>query len=273
MNKTNLKENLLLSLLVAIIGVACGVMVNSLHKEHQKQNIMKSLQSQRNMLPKKTKEYAKTSVRIFNMEETGGGSGVIYKSYETFSEILTNKHVCLLVKKGGYVVTQTEKMLAHAIMPYPHHDLCMVLVRKNLKINTYISKMPPTLFTKSYTSGHPALLPHVLTQGHFSEHQIIRVMVGFRPCTSKERMNNPLPCMFGGKPITKVYESQLSTGTILPGSSGSAVFNEKGKIAGLVFASKSSELSYAYLVPHSFLLDFSRTRGTMKYTTINYKSK
>jgi hypothetical protein len=41
----------------------------------------------------------------------------------------------------------------------------------------------------------------------------------------------------------------------MPGSSGSAVFNDRGEIAGLVFAGRG-ELGYAFSVPQAFIYSF-----------------
>ena len=50
--------------------------------------------------------------------------------------------------------------------------------------------------------------------------------------------------------------TQLVTGLVLPGSSGSAVFDYKGYIGGVVFASGSRELYYALVVPYTFVKFF-----------------
>ena len=57
-------------------------------------------------------------------------------------------------------------------------------------------------------------------------------------------------------PILKTYDSQHTSALVLPGNSGSAVFNSDGEIAGLVFASGSRELHYGIIVPHEYVKFF-----------------
>ena len=210
--------------------------------------------------PHKTAEFARTSVMITNMAQNSGGSGVILESHSTESIILTNSHVCGVVEHGGLVIHEGEKYLVSAYKRSTQHDLCEIKVNSNLHVNTKVADNAPEKYSDAFISGHPALFPHVLTKGSFSGHMQVQVMTGMRPCTDEDMQSpNALMCFFmGGIPIIKTYESQLVTGTILPGSSGSAVFDSNGEIAGLVFASNSRELSYAMIVPHEFVKSFTQ---------------
>lgn len=217
-----------------------------------------------NTYPKTTAEFAKTSVKLVS-KRGGGGSGVVLESNKNESIILTNRHVCRLVTQGGIVVREGERHWVTHYKMSKNHDLCLVKVNADMGINTKVASEAPTKYTKAFISGHPHLLPHVLTQGNFSGRIFINLVVALRKCTqadySKARrardMRTMLMCMFyGGLPVTQTFDSQLVTGTILPGSSGSAVFNEKGEISGLVFASGSRELSYALVVPQPYVYHF-----------------
>jgi hypothetical protein len=223
--------------------------------------------------PKVAKEFAKTSVMILDNNKMSGGSGVILRSNMAVSEILTNKHVCRLTQGGGYVVRGETEYLVHSIKKYPDHDLCLVKVFGNLGVNTKVAALTPTTFQPAYISGHPALLPHVLTTGNFSGNQIINLVVGFKPCKKEEvgiyTEDEILYCIFfGGIPILQSFESQLVTGTILPGSSGSGVFNDKGEISGVVFAGKGRGLGYAFIVPHQYVVDFIETEKNYPYVSV-----
>lgn len=221
--------------------------------------------------PTQTRDFAKTSVMIVDAEMRSGGTGVVLRSTDTYSEILTNKHVCRLVEAGGLVIQNGNRYLVDSIKKYSKHDLCLVKIYQSLGINTEVSKTPPRDFEDAFISGHPALLPHVLTKGNFSGRQIIQLLVGIKKCTVQEE-NGPygMYCtLMGGIPIVQSFASQLVTGTILPGSSGSGVFNSKGEISGLVFAGRGDGLGYAFIVPHEFVVDFIQNEANTEYKPVN----
>jgi hypothetical protein len=131
-----------------------------------------------------------------------------------------------------------------------------VKVLTDLHVETPVAAHEPKLYTKATVSGHPALYPTAVTEGLFSGHRIISVAVGFKPCKGDLSPTDQFYCAFFGMiPDIRQFEAQLVTATIMPGSSGSAVFNSRNEIAGLVFAGKG-ELGYAFIVPHSFVYDF-----------------
>lgn len=216
--------------------------------------------------PKTPVEFAKTSVMIKLEDRESGGSGVILSSSDKGSVILTNKHVCQVIQAGGIVQTLNARYKITRYKIYAHHDLCLVKVRDNLGINTIIAENKPTLFSPVYVSGHPNLLPHVLTTGYFSDYKKISLMVGIKPCTKEDKEKEPFMCIFmGGTPIIKQMASQVVTATIMPGSSGSGVFNSDGEISGLVFAGNSQGLSYGFIVPLTFVKDFIRNQRLYRW--------
>jgi hypothetical protein len=85
---------------------------------------------------------------------------------------------------------------------------------------------------------------------------IVDILTEITPCKEEDVKANPLMCLFfGGIPRVSTYEAQLVTATIQPGSSGSAVYNSRGEIAGLVFAG-AGDLGYAIVVPYEFVANF-----------------
>lgn len=216
--------------------------------------------STKTIRPAKAAEYAKTSVMVVNLSAKSGGSGVILHSSNLGSEILTNAHVCKVIKNGGFVQRESgERYLIHAYKISTQHDLCLIMIKANLRISTKVASDSPERYSEAHISGHPNLLPHVLTHAYFSGDMIINVMVDLKPCTDEQYRKAPFVCLFlGGWPVIETYEAQLVTGTIMAGSSGSAVFNEDGEIAGLVFAGKGGEgLSYAFIVPQVYVYSFT----------------
>lgn len=197
------------------------------------------------------------SVKIVNFEKNSGGSGSIISSSHRESTILTNNHVCEVVVNGGLIIAGTKEYAVTSFKRSQRHDLCLITVGANLGVNTKIASEAPELQEEASVSGHPRLLPNVITRGHFSDKQIISVMTGVRECT-KEDMESPnmLLCFFlGGIPEITTYEAQLVTAYIQGGSSGSPVYNAYGEIAAVVFAG-SGEISQAYTVPYEAVATF-----------------
>lgn len=207
--------------------------------------------------PKTIQDLKNTSVRILNLDRNSGGTGSIFRSYSTGSHILTNKHVCRLIEPGGYVDHNGNVMKITHYKKFDQHDLCLVRVATDLKINLEISETLVQPSSTTIVSGHPSLLPHIATTGHMSERQDINLVVGLRECTKEDVEKDPLTCaFFGGYPVVKTFDSQLVSNLIKPGNSGSAVFNNEGQVVGVVFAGAGRDFSFGYIVPQIYLLFF-----------------
>jgi S1-C subfamily serine protease len=206
----------------------------------------------------KTKaELAKASVMITTPNKRSGGTGVILRSEESTSTILTNAHVCKIAERGAALVS--TYMGDFAVKRYhasEEYDLCLIQVDKNLKVNTSIASSAPDKFEEAIIVGHPALYPEVISSGHFSDSRIVPIMVGVRRCKPEDWNKSGALCLFlGGIPIIKNFESVLVTATIMPGSSGSAVYDSSGDLAAVVFAGRG-ELGYAWAMPHEAVARF-----------------
>lgn len=208
--------------------------------------------------PKTGQEYSATSVMITRYDGRSGGSGVILSSGKNSSKILTNAHVCEVVKNGGIVRSDTTKGVVKSYKVSELHDLCLITTNNNFKVNTVIAEEAPEFYEDSAVVGHPALMPTIVTKGVFSQKELITVLVGARPCTEEERNNErtAIICFFfGAMPMVRTFEAQVVSSTIMPGSSGSPVFNTRGEISGLVFAG-SGNFGYAYVVPLEYISNF-----------------
>lgn len=189
----------------------------------------------------------------------GGGSGVIIESSRYSSKILTNAHVCEILKNGGLVRTVGGRV--HAVSYYQvsaFHDICLATVSANLEMSTSFSRRSPRMYEKATVSGHPNLLPNVLSSGHFSGNKIIEVLTGVRKCQNSDfkNPNTRLFCdFFGVIPIIKAYETVLVTAMIMPGSSGSGIYNSDTELSSLVFAGNRN-MGYAFAVPYEYVGNF-----------------
>jgi S1-C subfamily serine protease len=216
-----------------------------------------SLMEVSSVYPKTAAEAASVSVTVLNSHMTGGGTGVILSSSKNKSLVLTNAHVCKVVENGGIVIT--DNGAKHSVSGYKiskQHDLCIIQVSANLGYDTHIASESPKNYEDAMISGHPNLLPTVVSYGHFSGHLVIEVITDIRPCKEEDFKKEPLICLFfGGIPVLTSYQSRLVTATIQAGSSGSAVYNSDGEISGLVFAG-SGDISYAFVVPYEAVSNF-----------------
>lgn len=219
--------------------------------------------------PTTARDAGRATVAIVRSDLKSGGTGVVLKSSSKQSTVLTNGHVCRVVENGGIVVGDDGRQ--HAVTGYKRsqaHDLCLVTVAADLEVETKLASSAPDYYSSATVAGHPALLPTVVTSGHFSGHLIINVLTEITPCTEEDlKSSNAIMCIFfGGIPKVSTYESQLVTATIQPGSSGSAVYNSKGEISALVFAG-SGDLGYAIVVPYEFVAYFlEQEQHTLEYT-------
>lgn len=199
------------------------------------------------------------TVMITNIEQSSGGSGVVIYNDDKESSVLTNRHVCELLKNGGAVsLVNGQSHLVSKYVMSNIHDLCLVGVQADLGHSAKVAKRSPEIYEKATVSGHPNLLPNVVSTGHFSGNKVIRVLTGWKECT-KSDMKDPqlgiLCVIFGRLPVLKTYETVLATAMIMPGSSGSAVYNSDFEISGLVFAG-NGEMSYAFTVPYTYVHEF-----------------
>lgn len=224
--------------------------------------------------PKYTSDLAKTSVKILNKGKSSGGSGVIWRSDETGSKILTNKHVCSVIQTGGIVKTQYEEVNIASYKVYTKHDLCLINVKRSLGINLIMPETEPAQSNDINVSGHPSLLPHVRANGHLSEKRVISVMVDIAKCDGSEKGEDYMYCVFlGGKPVIQDFDSQLVSSLIMPGSSGSAVFTKRGELTGVVFAGSGDGLSYGSIVPFTYVRDFLTNESKYEAVVPDRKGK
>lgn len=197
------------------------------------------------------------TVMITDRGERGGGTGVILKSRDDKSLILTNGHVCDVAEKGGLVHTGKRKVAVENYTKSDQHDLCIVEVMGNLGINTSVAKYAPKLMDKVYVSGHPFLFPTTVTEGHLSNSMIIQIVLGIRKCTKEDVAKNPIACIFfGGIPMVRELNTNVISNLIAPGNSGSGVYNSSGELIGLIFAGAGRGMSPGIIVPYEYLRSF-----------------
>lgn len=201
------------------------------------------------------------TVMVTNLQSNSGGSGSIIESSETSSTILTNGHVCHVVDNGGLVHSSQGEALVTSYRISSRHDLCALKVSAYMGPSTSLSKLMPEPFQDIQASGHPRLLPTIISKGHMSGRQVINVVTGMRACTPEETADPRLSfvcSLLGRLPIVKFYEADAMSATIQPGSSGSGVYNLQGKIVAVVFAGEG-DFGYGFTVPYEYIHAFLET--------------
>jgi S1-C subfamily serine protease len=210
------------------------------------------------------------SVKITNMAGNHGGTGIVIHSSPSMSIVLTNSHVCGVVEDSGKVSGKAGTFAVVAFKRSELHDLCLIKVAGDLQGQVKLAMRAPVPYKEiALISGHPALYPNVKSVGHFSGRENINILTGFKPCT-EEDLADPAKggycVLLGGLPIVKQYDSVLVTATIMPGSSGSAVYNSDMELSGVVFAG-SGTLGYAWTVPYEYVRNFlTKEARTIPYT-------
>ena len=223
--------------------------------------------------PQSLQELRDSTVMIYNLEMNRGGTGSIFRSYANASHILTNEHVCDLTVNGGYVVRNNRRYLVTHYKKFPLHDLCLVRVATGFGISLEVAPSLEKVPNVVYVSGHPNLLPHIVTKGHLTDRMEIELLKEVRTCTKEDYKTNAQQCMFfGGIPILETVDSQVISNLIKPGNSGSAVFNTKGEIVGLVFAGEGRGFSSGFIVPQIYLYYFLQNAHRQPWNRVGEKT-
>lgn len=204
-------------------------------------------------------EMIRNTVKITNIAGNSGGSGSIVAADDSGSSILTNAHVCQVVRHGGVIHTQDGiEAFVQTYKQSETHDLCLIRVLKNLGHAARVATTPPSYYSKAISSGHPQLLPLMLSEGYFSDEKTIQVLIDMRECNDADKADPTLGifcAVFGKLPVLKNYESTVVSVLVQPGSSGSAIYNSDGEISAVVFAG-SGDMSFGFAVPHRYVWNF-----------------
>lgn len=225
------------------------------------------------LYPSMPSDLKAATVKVVNNKGYSGGTGVIYRSRQNASYVLTNSHVCeVLSKEGGKVVTSKGTYKVEKYKQAKNHDLCLVVVIANLGINTKLASSGLQFGDYVQIAGHPYLNPITISPGSYSGTKSIQLLVGVEACTAEEAANPDLDLLchwFGGIPIIKTFESGMTSALIAPGNSGSAVFNGNGEIVGLAFAGTGRGLSHSFIVPLAHIETFLREASQIPYIEAN----
>lgn len=242
---------------ILLMSFAAGILIN----KHR--NMPAELSSEEKMI--------QATILITSLKG-GGGSGSIVYSDNVYSLILTNAHVCKAIAEGGRVTnTSGKSALIEYYGLYEDHDLCLIKVSVNMGPAVKIAKQAANIQEKIIVSGHPSLLPQTFAEGRITGKQEIDILAELRPCTEEESKQIIACAFFGGVPVVKKMEAVSTSALIMPGSSGSAVYNQNAEIVAVVFAGRGG-LSYGFLVPFEHVKQFL-DQEKVYFTKINYDTQ
>lgn len=245
-----MKLKLILSLIVILTILAC---VTTFH-------------------PKKPKDYKLVTGLVEDYDRSGGGTTVLYKSSKNGSLFWTNKHVCINLLDGGRILLNNEAYDVKELLFYKDHDLCMLKIKENLKLDLVLAKSAPQEYDEVTAVGYPLLKGPIISKGYIVNSEMI--LHG-----SPLDMCYPLDTLFYRCEENKKKFDELSSTFVAIfvtfGSSGSPLFNTAGELVGLVMAKdKEAGFSYGYAVPLNYLKDFaSQINNNTKFILIPGRKK
>lgn len=180
-------------------------------------------------------------VRVLNLEETGGGTGVHVRAPSGKTYILTNDHVCAVAKDGEVLVSRFEEpaMIRKVIERSGYTDLCLIegipgVSGLTIGSETEIGRIVAVI-------GHPLLMPTTVSRGEIIGTRTMQVIIGL--------LEDSLPCdqpknsivevdlfFFKAQACIITVKANVSNIVILPGNSGSPLVDFYGRVIGLAFA-------------------------------------
>ena len=204
------------------------------------------------------KEVGPKTVRITG--SGSGGSGFFVKGESGNSYIMTNKHICELRNKEGFlgieIVGKKRKYEKKVLEISTEHDLCLVegmpnieglSVAKNLDIGEGLAIL-----------GHPKLFALTVSLGQYIEEAQIEIAVSNkkpRNIVAPVKPNKQvLPSLFGFK-IEK-FNSARIVAYSRGGNSGSPIVNMDGEVVSVLFAGSRADVMETYGVPLRYVQDF-----------------
>ena len=173
-----------------------------------------------------------TGEDVYIRVSSATGFSIKYSPAENESLVITNDHFCkgnfdgtkFLVEtyRGGYENGSSKGFSAKHVISMPVLDLCILSVKgyiKPVEIVDYDHKVSP--FEKIYVVGGPSGTFPIIFDSYVSRYMDRKdVNLGF--------LNS------AGNPFILISEQ------VFPGHSGSPVFNEEGKVVGIVFGALKS---------------------------------
>ena len=179
-----------------------------------------------------------------------GGTGFLAKMPSGRTLMVSNRHVCEVAENGliaaHYPDNPSRSTVIKVIESSSVTDLCL------LEGIPGIEGMPVAKFynpkKRIAVVGHPRLQPATFTEGYAYSRETVKAMEPVSAKECKQKIES-IDTLFGPIPVcVEELEAWKSTVVILPGSSGSPVFNAEAEIVGVMFAGEE-ETHWGIFVP------------------------
>jgi S1-C subfamily serine protease len=159
-----------------------------------------------------------------------GGTGFAIRTHDGKVVIVSNSHVCDNNPEMWLGQDDNPKLfVSKVIKKDPEKDLCMMTAPKDA-VPLPLAPVAPKQFEEILVIGHPHLEPITPAFGHILVlHRAVQIMASGPACGVFTR-GVEFYC-------EKTYSGYLSEAKILPGNSGSPVFNSTGQVIGVAFIS------------------------------------
>ncbi len=165
------------------------------------------------------------------------------KDGNTGTTLLTNKHICQASSNATYTITDYSggKYEAKFVRYAPYADLCLIHTDAVLR-PVKLASEDATQFSHIVVIGAPhGMFPNV-TEGYIGGYYNVDL---------------------GGDTYTIHVRAQATSVPIYPGNSGSPVWNDDGKVVGIMFAGHGSAEHITMLIPVNEILSFLDTKHNL----------
>lgn len=201
-------------------------------------------------------------VRPSNHHSGGTGFNIKTPSGKIFT--VTNAHICGIAENGVLHVVRPDGRysVARVVEVSSKTDLCLVEATKDDGARL-ADKM--IMMEDITVIGHPHLLPLTITFGKALSKYKVTLMIGENvnpeDCVGPgmhliDMTGSIADLIFGVKNVcTRDFNSIYTNAKILPGNSGSPVFNAAGRVVGVVFAG-DADGSAGFFIPLEDLYEF-----------------
>lgn len=207
------------------------------------------------------KTVGKSVVRIFGKNSfgmTSGGTGFSVQAESGKKYILTNKHICNLADKSGFLVVEipgkTRRYRRRIIEISSKHDLCLVESLPTFKTALRVAN-EVSAGDKIFVVGHPKLFALTVAEGEYIEEDKIMLIMSkwsIQPIV----VNIPFRITPGNMLRLKPFISSRFNVYSRGGNSGSPIVNKYGKVISVLFAGNPRDVMETYGVPLRFIKEF-----------------
>lgn len=204
-------------------------------------------------------KFAQVIVKITYLNnQASGGTGFLVRAKSGEAVVVTNAHVCE-VQSYGKVAARWDNgkyTILDVLEVDPKHDLCVLSKLPGNLEPLEIALNEAQTYQGIFVIGHPLLFPNTFVEGHVRER--VNLFLGDRMVEEKEQceidenyeivkglLNEYIIC-------GHYFDAIGISAEIYPGNSGSPVFNQFGKVVGVVFAGEGRS-NTGFYIPLEYL--------------------